>query len=140
MNKSKCVLTVQGIFFNPQPSELNARARVVVRALGIRVWIRSALACAGLLVVTADLDVMDVYLHPYLQTYLPFVLAVPFATLALFLASTLRATNRPLGSVIVATYSINVMIIAAATFVVTLTTEDELVVLSWAFFVGSLLA
>jgi O-antigen/teichoic acid export membrane protein len=102
--------------------------------------IRSAIACAALLVVTADLDVMDVYLHPYLQTYLPFVLAVPFATLAFFLASTLRATNRTLGSVIVSTYSINVMIIAAATAVVTLTSADELMVLSWAFFVGSLLA
>jgi O-antigen/teichoic acid export membrane protein len=90
-------------------------------------------------VVTADLDVMDVYLHPFLQTYLPFVLAVPFATLALFLASTLRATNRTLGSVIVATYSINVMIIVAAT-AIAFRTEDDLTILSWAFFIGSLLA
>ena len=126
-------------FVNPQQSELNARARAVVRALGIRVLIRSAIACAGLLVVTADLDVMDVYLHPYLQTYLPFVLAVPFATLALFLASTLRATNRTLGSVVVSTYSINAMIIIAAA-VLTLRAEDELVILSWAFFLGCVLA
>jgi O-antigen/teichoic acid export membrane protein len=138
--RGKYELFIAQHFVNPQQSELGARARAVVRALGIRVLIRSAIACAALLVVTADLDVMDVYLHPYLQTYLPFVLAVPFATLALFLASTLRATNRTLGSVIVATYSINVMIIAAATLVVTLTTEDELMVLSWAFIVGSLLA
>ncbi len=67
------------------------------------------------------------------------MLAVPFATLALFLASTLRATNRTLGSVIVSTYSINVMIIAAGV-AVAFRTEDELLVLSWAFFVGSLLA
>ena len=64
----------------------------MVAGLGIRVLIRSAIACAILLVFTTDLDVMDVYVRPYLQTYLPFVLAVPFATLALFLASTLRAS------------------------------------------------
>ena len=137
--RGKYELFIAQHFVDPQPSELNARTRAVVRALGIRVLIRSALACAGLLVVTADLDVMDVYLHPYLQTYLPFVLAVPFATLALFLAHTLRATNRTLGSVIVSTYSINAMIIIAAA-VVGFRPEDELVVLSWAFFFGCLLA
>jgi len=137
--RGKYELFIAQHFVNPQPSELNARARAVVRALGIRVLIRSAIACAGLLVVTADLDVMDVYLHPYLQTYLPFVLGVPFVTLAFFLASTLRATNRTLGSVIVNTYSINVMIIIAVA-VLSLRAEDELVILSWAFFVGSLLA
>jgi hypothetical protein len=102
--------------------------------------IRSAIACAALLVVTTDLDVMDVYLRPYLQTYLPFVLAVPFATLALFLASTLRATNRTLGSVIVATYGINAMIIAAGVAVSMRPEEDGLLVLSWAFFIGSVVA
>ncbi len=89
-------------------------ARELVRGLGIRVLIRSAIACAILLVVTTDLDVMDVHLRPYLQTYLPFVLAVPFATLALFLASVLRAVNRTLSSTLVATYSINSMILAVA--------------------------
>lgn len=137
--RGKYELFIAQHFVNPLQSELGARARAVVRALGIRVLIRSAIACAALLVVTADLDVMDVYLHPFLQTYLPFVLAVPFATLALFLASTLRATNRTLGSVIVASYSINVMIIVAAT-AIAFRTEDELTVLSWAFFIGSLLA
>ena len=86
-----------------------------------------------LLVVTTDLDVMDVYLRPYLQTYLPFVLAVPFATLALLLASTLRAVNRTLGSVLVASYSMNAMIIAAGV-AVSLRSEERLLVLSWAFF------
>jgi O-antigen/teichoic acid export membrane protein len=137
--RGKYELFIAQHFVNPQPSELNARARAVVRALGLRVLIRSALTCAGLLVVTTDLDVMDVYLHPYLQTYLPFVLAVPFATLALFLASTLRAVNRTLGSVVVSAYSINAMIIIAAA-VMTVRAEDELVILSWAFFLGSLLA
>jgi hypothetical protein len=138
--RGKYDLFIAQHFVNPQQSELGARARAVVRALGIRVLIRSAIACAALLVVTTDLDVMDVYLRPYLQTYLPFVLAVPFATLALFLASTLRATNRSLGSVIVATYGINVMIIAAGVAVSTRPEEDGLLVLSWAFFIGSLVA
>ena len=137
--RGKYELFIAQHFVNPQQSELNARARVVVRTLGIRVLIRSALACAGLLVVTADLDVMDVYLHPYLQTYLPFVLAVPFATLAFFLASTLRATNRTLGSIIVATYSINVMIIVGAVMV-NFVDASELVLLSWGFFFGCLFA
>jgi O-antigen/teichoic acid export membrane protein len=137
--RGKYELFIAQHFVNPQPSELNARARAVVRALGIRVLIRSSLACAGLLVVTADLDVMDVYLHPYLQTYLPFVLAVPFATLAFFLASTLRATNRTLGSVIVSTYSINVMIIVGAVMV-NYVDAPELVLLSWGFFFGCLFA
>jgi O-antigen/teichoic acid export membrane protein len=137
--RGKYELFIAQHFVNPRPSELNARARAVVRALGIRVLIRSALACAGLLVVTADLDVMDVYLHPYLQTYLPFVLAVPFATLALFLASTLRATNRTLGSIIVSTYSINVMIIVAAVLV-NYVDASELELLSWGFFFGCLFA
>jgi hypothetical protein len=138
--RGKYELFIAQHFVNPQQSELGARARAVVRALGIRVLIRSAIACAALLVVTTDLDVMDVYLRPYLQTYLPFVLAVPFATLALFLASTLRATNRTLGSVIVATYGINVMIIAAGVAVSMRPEEDGLLVLSWAFFIGSLVA
>ena len=72
--RGKYDLFIAQHFVNPQQSELGARARAVVRALGIRVLIRSAIACAALLVVTTDLDVMDVYLRPYLQTYLPFVL------------------------------------------------------------------
>jgi hypothetical protein len=136
--RGKYDLFIAQHFVDPQQSDLGAHARAIVRALGIRVLIRSAIACAALLVITADLDVMDVYLRPYLQTYLPFILAVPFATLALFLANTLRATNRTLGSVIVSSFSINVMIVAAAT-AIRLRAEDELVILSWAFFVGSLL-
>jgi O-antigen/teichoic acid export membrane protein len=114
-------------------------ARELVRGLGIRVLIRSAIACAILLVVTTDLDVMDVHLRPYLQTYLPFVLAVPFATLALFLASVLRAVNRTLSSTLVATYSINIMILVVANSVSG--SEDNLLLwLSWAFFAGTFLA
>jgi O-antigen/teichoic acid export membrane protein len=119
--------------------DTNLPARELVRGLGIRVLIRSAIACAILLVITADLDVMEPHLRPYLETYLPFVLAVPFATLALFLASVLRAVNRTLSSTLVSTYSINVMILAAANSAFG-TEETALFILSWAFFVGTLLA
>jgi hypothetical protein len=114
-------------------------ARELVRGLGIRVLIRSAIACAILLVITTDLDVMEPHLRPYLETYLPFVLAVPFATLALFLASVLRAVNRTLSSTLVSTYSINVMILVAANSAFG-TEETALFILSWAFFIGALLA
>src|SRR4030081_2842402 len=39
-------------------------ARDLVRGLGIRVLIRTAIACAILLVITADLDVMEPHLRP----------------------------------------------------------------------------
>src|SRR5581483_10768927 len=102
----------------------------VVRGLGIRVLIRSAIACALLLVFTTDLDVMDVYLRPYLQTYLPFVLAVPFATLALFLASTLRAVNHTVSSVMVSSYSINILIVVAASVTTDLMPDAPLFIVS----------
>jgi hypothetical protein len=114
-------------------------ARTLVRGLGVRVLIRSALACALLLVITTDLDVMETHLRPYLETYLPFVLAVPFATLAFFLASVLRALNRTLSSTLVATYSVNVMIIAVASSAPE-SNETALMLLSWAFFLGTALS
>ncbi|HEY1492839.1 MAG TPA: hypothetical protein VGF35_09440, partial [Steroidobacteraceae bacterium] len=111
-------------------------ARLLVRALGIRVLIRSAIACAILLVFTTDLDVIEPHFRPYLETYLPFVLAVPFATLALLLAGALRAVNRTIGSVLVSSYSMNIAIIAGAYFA---PPEDALFVMSWAFCAGSVL-
>jgi O-antigen/teichoic acid export membrane protein len=113
--------------------------RQLVRGLGIRVLIRSTLGCALLLVITTDMDVMDTYLRPYLQTYLPFVLAVPFATLALFLSSVLRAVNRTLSSTLVATYSINILLLAVAAFA-SGSEDDLLLYLSWGFFAGAVLA
>ena len=138
--RGKYELFIVQHFIDLQKSELGEHARLVVRGLGIRVLTRSAIACAVLLVFTTDLDVMDVYLHPYLQTYLPFVLAVPFATLALFLASTLRAANHTLGSTIVSSYSINVMIIVAASVTAVLWPDAPLFALSWGFFIGCALA
>jgi hypothetical protein len=138
--RGKYELSISQLFIDPQGSYAWNHARLVVRALGIRVLVRSAIACALLLVVTTDLDVMDVYLRPYLQTYLAFVLAVPFATLALFLASTLRAVNRTLGSVMVSSYSINVSIIVAARVAAAVWPDAPLFVVSWGFFVGCVFA
>src|SRR5256885_15585673 len=138
--RGKYELFIAQHFVDPRKSALRAHCRAVVRGLGIRVLIRSAIACAILLVITTDLDVMDVYLRPYLQTYLPFVLAVPFATLALFLASTLRAVNHTVGSVMVSSYSINAMIIVAANAIPTVMPDAPLFVVSWGFFVGCVLA
>lgn len=138
--RGKYDLFVAQYFLDPQKSTLGEHARCIVRGLGIRVLIHSAMACALLLVFTTDLDVMDVYLHPYLQTYLPFVLAVPFATLALFLAGTLHVINHTLGSVMVASYAINVMIIVAANVITLVMPDTPLFIVSWGFFVGCVLA
>jgi hypothetical protein len=60
-------------------------------------------------------------------------------TLALFLAATLRAANRTLGSVLVSSYSIN-LLIAAVAFFANVAPEPALLMISWGFFVGSVLA
>jgi hypothetical protein len=138
--RGKYELFISQVFLDPQGSDLISHGRALVRALGIRVLVRSGIACALLLVFTTDLDVMDVYLRPYLQTYLPFVLAVPFATLALFLASALRAVNRSIGSVIVSSYSINVSIIVAASISSGLWPDTPLLTVSWGFFIGCVFA
>jgi O-antigen/teichoic acid export membrane protein len=121
------------------PHERTHSTRDLVRGLGIRILIRSTIACAILLVVTTDMDVMDVHLRPYLQTYLPFVLAVPFATLALYLANVLRAVNHTRSSTVVATYSINIMILAVA-YSIGGSVDTLLLWLSWAFFAGTVFA
>jgi hypothetical protein len=114
-------------------------ARDLVRGLGIRVLIRSAIACAILLVVTTDMDVMEPHMRPFLQTYLPFVLAVPFATVAYFLATILRMVNRFVSGFIAAAYSINIVVLLVAENAPG-SPENVLVVLSWGFFVGAVLA
>jgi len=138
--RGKYELFVAQRFIDLQKSDMGPHARAVVRGLGIRVLIRSAIVCALLLVFTTDMDVMDVYLRPYLQTYLPFVLAVPFATLALFLASTLRAVNQTLGSIMASSYSINVMIVVAAGTTALVRPDAPLFSVSWGFFVGCVFA
>lgn len=109
---------------------------VLLMQLARRMLLRSSLMCAVLLVVTADLDIQAPQLQTVLQTYLPFVLALPFVSLSSFLGEALRAANRTLGIVVTA-YAINVSIL----LVVLLAPPDApLEVYSWAFLLGSVVA
>src|SRR5580692_10688548 len=104
--------------------------------LARRMLLRSILLCGVLLVVTADLDIQAPQLQEVLQTYFPFVLALPFVSLSSLLGEALRAANRTLG-IVVATYAGNVSILLA----VALAPPDaSLVLYSWAFFLGSVVA
>jgi hypothetical protein len=138
--RGKYDLFIAHCFISEVPLNCGVPHRALVRALGIRVLIRSAIACALLLVFTSDLDVMETHFRPYLETYLPFVLAVPLATLAWFLAASLRAVNRTLGSVIVSTYCMNVVILITATVLSGSPPEDAFLILSWAFLAGAAVA
>jgi hypothetical protein len=109
---------------------------VLLMQLARRILLRSGLLCAVLLVVTADLDIQAPQLQEVLQTYFPFVLALPFVSLSSFLGEALRAANRTLG-IVVAAYAVNVSILLA----VELAPPDaSLALYSWAFFLGSLIA
>jgi hypothetical protein len=89
-----------------------------------------------LLVLTADLDIQAPQLQTVLQTYLPFVLALPFVSLASLMGEALRAANRTLG-VVVAAYAVNLSILLA---VLLAPPDASLVLYSWAFFLGSVVA
>src|SRR6516164_2839790 len=80
--------------------------------LARRMLLRSSLLCGVLLVITADLDIQAPQLQTILQTYLPFVLALPCVTLSSLLGEALRAANRTLGLVVTA-YAINISILVA---------------------------
>jgi hypothetical protein len=109
---------------------------VLLMQLARRMLLRSSLLCGVLLVVTADLDIQAPQLQTVLQTYLPFVLALPFVSLSSLLGEALRAANRTLG-IVVAAYAVNVSILLA----VALAPPDaSLVLYSWAFFLGSVVA
>jgi hypothetical protein len=96
---------------------------------------RSSLVCALLLVLMADLDIQAPQLQATLQTYLPFVLALPLVCLSTFLGEAMRAANRTLG-IVVATYPVNLSMLLA----VALAPEGaSLAFYSWAFFFGSVL-
>jgi hypothetical protein len=109
---------------------------VLLMQLARRVLLRSSLLCAVLLVVTADLDIQAPQLQEVLQTYLPFVLALPFVSVSSFLGEALRAANRTLG-IVVAAYAVNVSILLAVEFA---PPDAPLALYSWAFFLGSLVA
>jgi hypothetical protein len=104
--------------------------------LARRTLLRSSLLCAVLLVVTADLDIQAPQLQAELQTYLPFVLALPCVSLSALLGEAMRAANRTLGTV-VATYAVNLSMLIAVALA---PAGASLALYSWAFFLGSLVA
>lgn len=109
---------------------------VLLMQLARRMLLRASLLCAVLLVVTADLDIQAPQLQTMLQTYLPFVLALPCVSLASFFGEALRAANRTLGIVVTA-YAVNVSLLVA---VQVAPPDASLAFYSWAFFSGSLVA
>ena len=108
----------------------------VLMQLARRMLLRSSLLCGVLLVVTADLDIQAPQLQTVLQTYLPFVLALPCVSLSSFLGEALRAANRTLGMV-VAAYAVNVSLLLA---VAVAPPDASLAFYSWAFLLGSVVA
>jgi hypothetical protein len=109
---------------------------VLLMQLARRMLLRSSLLCAVLLVVTADLDIQAPQLQTILQTYLPFVLAVPCVSLSSLLGEALRAANRTLG-IVVAAYAVNLSILLA---VVLAPSDASLVHYSWAFLLGTIVS
>jgi hypothetical protein len=109
---------------------------VLLMQLARRMLLRSSLLCAVLLVVTADLDIQAPQLQTILQTYLPFVLAIPCVSLSGLLGEALRAANRTLG-IVVAAYAVNLSILLA---VVLAPSDASLALYSWAFLLGSLVS
>jgi len=109
---------------------------VLVLQLARRMLLRASLVCAVLLVVTADLDIQAPQLQTILQTYLPFVLAIPCVSLSGLLGEALRAANRTLGIVVTA-YAVNLSMLLA---VVLAPSDASLALYSWAFLLGSLAA
>jgi hypothetical protein len=134
--RNKYELYVTRYIIGRRAAEVGVPFRDMLMDCGRRVLVRGCVACAVLLVMTCDLDILEPHLHPYLQTFLPFVLATPLSALAGLLASCLRAADRSLGGMIVSAYTVNTAILAAA-FLLPATSLEAL---SWAFLGGSLLA
>jgi hypothetical protein len=109
---------------------------VLLMQLARRMLLRSSLLCAVLLVVTADLDIQAPQLQTLLQTYLPFVLAVPCVSLSSLLGEALRAANRTIG-IVVAAYAVTLSMLLA---VVLAPSDASLALYSWAFLLGSLVS
>jgi hypothetical protein len=108
----------------------------VLMQLARRMLLRSSLLCGVLLVVTADLDIQAPQLQTVLQTYFPFVLALPCVSVSSFLGEALRAANRTLG-IVVAAYAVNLSLLLA---VAVAPADASLAFYSWAFFLGSLVS
>jgi hypothetical protein len=110
---------------------------VLLMQLGRRVLLRSSLVCGALLVITTDLDIQAPSFQPVLETYLPFVLAIPFVSLSTLIGEALRAANRTLFGMMVAAYALNLSIILA---VVLAPADAPLTLYTWAFLGGSVVA
>src|ERR1700682_577735 len=110
---------------------------VLLLQLGRRVLLRSSLMCGALLVITADLDIQAPRFEPALETYLPFVLAIPCISLSTFIGEALRAANRTLLGTIIAAYAIHLSILLAGAIA---PGDASPTFYAWAFFGGSLLA
>jgi hypothetical protein len=110
---------------------------VLLVQLGQRVLLRSSLVCGALLVVTTDLDIQAPSIQPVLETYLPFVLAIPFVSLSTLIGEALRAANRTLFGMMVAAYALNLSIILA---VLLAPADAPLMLYTWAFLGGSVAA
>jgi hypothetical protein len=109
---------------------------VLLMQLTRRMLLRSSLLCAVLLVVTADLDIQAPQLQAMLQTYLPFVLALPCVSLFTLLGEAMRAANRTVGTVVVG-YGVNLSMLLAVAFA---PANASLPLYSWAFLLGSLVS
>jgi hypothetical protein len=109
---------------------------VLLIQLARRMLLRSSVLCAVLLVVTADLDIQAPQLQTILQTYLPFVLALPCIGLSSLLGEALRAANRTLG-IVVAAYAVNLSVLLAVAIA---PSDATLAFYSWAFLLGSLVS
>lgn len=109
---------------------------VLLTQLARRMLLRASLLCGILLVVTADLDIQAPQLQTVLQSYLPFVLSLPFVSVSSLVGEALRAANRTLGIVVTA-YAVNLSILLA---VLLAPPDASLAVYSWAFFLGSVVA
>lgn len=109
---------------------------VLLMQLARRMLLRSSLLCAVLLVVTADLDIQAPQLQTMLQTYLPFVLALPCVSLFTLLGEAMRAANRTVGTVVVG-YGVNLSMLLAVALA---PANASLALYSWAFLLGSLVS
>lgn len=110
---------------------------VLLMQLGRRVLLRSSLICGALLVVITDLDIQAPRLQPALETYLPFVLAIPCVGLSTLIGEALRAANRTLLGTVVTAYVMNLSILLAVALA---PADASLAVYAWAFFAGSVAA
>ena len=110
---------------------------VLMMQLGRRVLLRSSLVCGVLLVLTADIDIQAPRYAPVLETYLPFVLAIPGISLSTFIGEALRAANRTLFGTVIAAYAINLSILLAVALA---PPGASLTLYAWAFLGGSLVS